>query len=290
LKSEKKIAILGAGPAGLGLAMKLLRRQDLNASVTVFDYKPYVGGIAASFKEEDIYFDHGSHRLHPATSAEILDDIKGLLQSDLLDRPRNGRISLLGRFVKFPLNPLDLALHLPPSFMAGFTLDLLTKPFRPSKKPQETFADVLMDGLGKTMCHEFYFPYAKKLWGLDPEKISVIQAQRRVSANSISKIIAKAFSLLPGIKKEGKGRFFYPRKGFGQISIAMAEEVQKLGGQLRLSTLVTSIDLSTTGQKTLTITPAVPTDDGAKPKTGEQPEEQIYDFVFSTIPLTVLAK
>ena len=279
---RKQIAILGAGPAGLALALRLLRRDDLDAKVVVIDLKPYVGGLASSFEHEGLYFDYGSHRLHPATSPEIMGDIKALLGPDLLERPRHGRISLLKRFVKFPLNPINLATHLPPSFMLGFGSDLLSKPFR--KKPQDpgSFAEALEAGLGQTICQEFYFPYARKLWGLKPEEISVIQAQKRVSADSVGKLIRKVLSLMPGFKAPGAGIFYYPKRGYGQISDAMADEVRRLGGEIRLSTRITKIQKQGDAPATLTM---VPTD-----ADNGEPVELTAGFVFSTIPVTVLAQ
>ena len=38
------------------------------------------------------------------------------------------------------------------------------------------------------MCERFYFPYARKLWGLEPEEISGEQARRRLSADSPAKL------------------------------------------------------------------------------------------------------
>ncbi len=282
MEEKKNIIILGAGPAGLMLALQLLHRKQPDWNVILVEQKPYPGGIAASFNDEGLYFDFGSHRLHPATAPEILHELQALLGDDLLNRPRNGRIRLLNRFVKFPLNPVDLVLHLPFSFVIGFTGDLLLKPFRKKNTPQNSFADALLQGLGKTICKNFYFPYAKKLWGLPPQEISIIQAQRRVAANSFGKIIKKVLSLLPGIKKENAGRFFYPRQGFGQISVVLAREVERLGGKIYYSSTAEQISFRQ-GRP-----------DNVRLKINSENSTEVIDcrcnFVFSTIPLTVLAR
>ena len=287
---KSQIAILGAGPAGLALGMKLLRRSDLHSDVVIIDLKPCVGGLAASFERDGLYFDHGSHRLHPATSAEVLTDIRALLGPDLLERPRNGRISLLGRLVKFPLNPVDLALHLPFSFMSGFTWDMVSRPLRKKHQLHTSFADALLDGLGKTICQEFYFPYARKLWGLNPEDISVVQAHKRVSANNLSKMLAKVFSFIPGIRQEGAGRFYYPVKGYGQISEALAQEVKRLGGHIHLSTVVHEIRIQPGQKIKLLSAPASLSENGAPANKRTQPEVLEADFVFVTIPITALVQ
>ncbi len=64
----------------------------------------------------------------------------------------------------------------------------------------ETFASVLERGLGRTICRDFYFPYARKVWGMPPEELSVVQARRRVGASSLGKMAQKVLSSVPGLK------------------------------------------------------------------------------------------
>ena len=113
--SKPHVVILGAGPAGLGAAYRLSRRGL--AQVTVLERNAWIAGNAGSFELAGMQVDYGSHRLHPACDPEVLDDIRSLLGDDLLDRPRHGRIRLRGRWIHFPLKPLDLALRLPPTFI-----------------------------------------------------------------------------------------------------------------------------------------------------------------------------
>jgi protoporphyrinogen oxidase len=89
------IAILGAGPAGLGLAYRLSLRRKFD--VTVLERGQTVGGNAGSFELCGLRVDYGSHRLHPSCSPEILADMQEFLGADLLDRPRHGRIRLRDR-------------------------------------------------------------------------------------------------------------------------------------------------------------------------------------------------
>ncbi len=281
--AEKTIAVLGAGPAGLGLAWRLVRRPSLQARVVVVEQASDVGGLAASFVFQGLSFDYGSHRLHRATSPEILADLRALLGEDLLDRPRNGRILMRGRFVKFPLQPVDLMLHLPPSFVAGFIGDILRAPLRRrQRRPERTFADVLLRGLGPTMCHSFYFPYAHKLWGLAPEQIDAVQAQRRVAAVDTGKLVKKALALLPGVRRRGAGRFFYPRRGYGQICQALAAAVREQGGEILLNAKVTSLAFDPERHRKVEVRW-----EAAEGGHGDGRAVEA-DFVFSTIPLPML--
>lgn len=274
--AKTRITILGGGPAGVGAAWQLALQNK--AEAVVLEQRDVVGGNAGSFELEGLRVDYGSHRLHPACDPKILDDLRRLLGDDLLDRPRHGRIRLQGRWIHFPLKPQDLVLRLPPSFGAGVAFDAVSKFFRSASNGNghETFTSVLEKGLGPTICRDFYFPYAEKIWGLAPEKLSATQAHRRVSAASLGKMARKVASVIPGFKTPGAGRFFYPRNGFGQISEAIAQDAKKHGAEIRLGCTVKSIEL------------------GRKQKVSFETEGHLEtieaDHVWSTIPLTVLAK
>jgi protoporphyrinogen oxidase len=271
------VLILGGGPAGLGAAYKLAKRDI--CQVTLIEQNPRVGGNAGSFELDGMRVDYGSHRLHPSCDPGILSDIRSLLDGDLLDRPRHGRIRLKNRWIHFPLKPFDLLLRLPPGFALGTMRDQIKKALASSVKRGDNinFASVMQNNLGETICKEFYFPYARKIWGIAPEDLSPEQAQRRVSANSPGKIIKKIFGSLPGLRKPGTGRFYYPRLGYGQISESYEAAARKLGAQVHLQTRVLSIDFRELDQIRVQVEQA-----------GECIEIQA-DYLWSTIPITRLA-
>lgn len=272
-----RICILGGGPAGVGGAWKL-KQLDASHEVTLFERNEFVGGNSGGFQHEGHWIDFGSHRLHPACSPDILDDIRKLLGPDLLDRPRHGRIRLMGRWVHFPLEPLDLLVHCDKAFAFGSLRDAMLKPFARRNSVDENFATVLRASLGPTICTHFYFPYAVKLWGHEPEALSAIQAKKRVSASTLGKLLRK---MLPKSKKPGTTgakRFFYPRDGFGQISRAYAEAAEQAGCSMKLGWTVESAER---------------TDDGSwsvEASRGNERTRVECDHLWSTIPLTILAK
>jgi protoporphyrinogen oxidase len=273
--AEPHVVILGAGPAGLGAAVRL--RESGRARVTVLERQPVPGGNAGSFEFAGLRVDYGSHRLHPACDPVILADIRSLLGDDLLDRPRHGRIGLRGRWVHFPLHPVDLLLRLDRGFALGVTRDLVAKPFR-SRQSADTFGDVLQANLGPTICSEFYFPYARKIWGTSPFELSGIQARRRVSAGSFAKLARKALSQVPGLKPPGAGRFYYPRRGFGQISEAYAARAERLGAELLFSSRATRL----TPPAELREGWRIEVEQAGEPRTIEA------DHLWSTIPIPAL--
>jgi protoporphyrinogen oxidase len=240
-QDAQQVVILGAGPAGVGAAYQLVKRGV--ARVTVLEQQDRVGGNAGSFDLEGVHCDYGSHRLHPVVAPEIMEDLRRLLGSDLLYQTRHGRILLQGRWIHFPLKPLDLFLRLPKSFALGILADIARKALPRGKNAgPETFASVLERGLGRTICREFYFPYARKLWGVAPEELALTTAQRRVSGSSIGKILQKVAKQIPGMKPPGAGRFYYMRHGYGQISQCLYEAARDAGAEFKFGARFTALD------------------------------------------------
>lgn len=272
---QPHVVILGSGPAGLGAAYRL--RHTNKASVTVLERSDRIGGNSGSFRLHGIPVDFGSHRLHPSCDAEILGDIRSLLGADLLDRPRHGRIRLQGRWLHFPLKPADLLVSMPPRFGLGVLGDSVRRPFARRHTGPETFATVLEAGLGRTICRDFYFPYAVKMWGEDPTALSAVQAQRRVSAGSLGKMVRRVLTMVPGLKRKGAGRFFYPRHGFGQICHGYHEAALEAGAMFVAGATVREVRLAQDHV-------AVVYED-ARGRT-----QLRADQVWSTIPITALAR
>lgn len=130
-------------------------------------------------------------------------------------RVRHGRIRLRGKWLHFPLKPLDLL---------------------PNRSPQGgNFASVLRTNLGQTICEQFYFPYARKIWGREPDELSAIQAHKRVSAGTFRKLLQRL------AKPPGAGTFYYPRRGYGQISEAYGEAAREQGAEILLRWSVSAL-------------------------------------------------
>jgi protoporphyrinogen oxidase len=258
------LIVLGAGPAGVGASFWAARS---GLDVTLVERAEVPGGAAGSFEIGGVRVDHGSHRLHPSIDGSILADLKELLGDELQLRIRNGRIRLSERWVGFPLSTGDLVRSLPPSFALGVVRDGVTAWAR---RPRgDTFAEVLRAGLGPTMCDRFYFPYARKLWGLDPDQIAGEQARRRVAASTFRRMVLKA---LRGARTGNV--FYYPRRGFGAIWEALADGARNEGADARFGATVTSIEVSEGCAR-------VVLSDGAA---------IAAPLVFSTLPLSALAR
>ena len=92
----------------------------------------------------------------------------------------------------------------------------------------------------------FFEDYTEKLWGVHPRNISADWGAQRVKGLSISKAIKNALSKL--FKKKNKEvetslieQFIYPKKGPGQLYEKMAEEIIRMGGEIRYHRTVNSV-------------------------------------------------
>ena len=268
--AQPHIVILGGGPAGCGAAYQL--HKTGRGRATLVEAQQMLGGNAGSFNENGIWLDFGSHRLHSACDPAILAELQRLLGDDMRLRDRHGRIRLRGKWLHFPLKATDLMLRLDKPFAAGAMRDMLMKTI--AKPPEgETFASVLRANLGPTICEHFYFPYARKIWGREPEELSGIQARKRVTAGTFAKLLKRL------AKPPGEGKFWYFREGYGQISRVLADHAKQKGADILMGWRAAALERTTTGPAwKVTL------------QKGDETRVLDADHVWSTIPVTLAAR
>ena len=230
------VTVVGAGPAGLVAA---LEAAEAGHDVVLHEASDRVGGMAGSFEVAGQRVDYGSHRLHPTIDPVLMARVRELLGGDLQTRVRNGRIRLVDRWVGFPLRPGRMVRELPFSFTGRVGADTLrktlVKPLRRSEP--DSFAAAVEQRLGRTVADRFYRPYAHKLYGSPAEDLAVELCDRRVSARSPVAVLRNA---VKATKASGR-TFYYPRRGYGQISEALADAAVAAGVDLRLDSPVDCI-------------------------------------------------
>lgn len=231
--ADMRVVVVGGGPTGLAASVGAAAAGH---DVVLIERSHQWGGMAASLEVSGQRVDLGSHRLHPAASDRVMGQLRDLLGDDLQTRTRNGRILIGGRWVRFPLSPVDMAKHLPPAFVAAAVRDTLLSPFR---TPQaDTYAEVVRAGLGPATLEWFYGPFARKLWGRSADDLHGEIARRRIAVSSPRRLIAK----LVKARREGPPVFLYPKHGYGQVVDELVAAATSAGVELLEGASVQRVD------------------------------------------------
>jgi len=99
-EKNKKVAIFGAGPAGLTAGLELIQA---GYDVTIFEKDPqYIGGISRTVRYKDYRFDIGGHRFF-SKNEDIVRWWYEVMGDDFLTRPRVSRWLYKGKFFNYPI-------------------------------------------------------------------------------------------------------------------------------------------------------------------------------------------
>jgi protoporphyrinogen oxidase len=211
-----ELAILGGGPAGLGVAFYASRA---GIPFSLFEGSLELGGMCRTLVCGEHRYDRGAHRFHDRDS-EITRDLVELMGDELVRVDAPSAIRDDGRFIDFPPTPLNVM------FAYGFReagricLDLVRSGLRRGK-PLVTFEDFAVRRFGRTLARRILLNYSAKLWGLPTDQLSPDVATRRLQGMTLRSLLYEL--VFPGAKTEHvDGSFLYPRGGYGRIVDALA--------------------------------------------------------------------
>src|SRR5438034_5121160 len=238
---KTKVAIIGAGPAGLTAAYRLSKEE---VDVTILEADPvYVGGISRTATYQGFHFDIGGHRFFSKSKA-IEDLWTEILPNDMLVRPRSSRIFYGGKFFSYPLKPFEALLKLGIFKSVLCVFSWLKARLFPVRNPRN-FEEWVSNQFGKRLFNTFFKSYTEKVWGMSCREISADWAAQRIKGLSLGSAIKNA--LLPQRYNGDRSKviktlinsFRYPRRGPGMMWEACAERMKTLGGKLETGCKVT---------------------------------------------------
>jgi protoporphyrinogen oxidase len=254
---SKKIAIIGAGPAGLTAAY-LLGKAGLQ--VQVFEKDPqYVGGISRTETYKGFHFDIGGHRFF-SKSKEVEDFWTEILGDEMLERPRSSRIYYNKKFFSYPLVAFE-ALNKLGIIESGLcVLSYLKAKAFPKKNPAN-FEDWVVNQFGERLFRIFFKTYTEKVWGIPCKEISADWAAQRIKGLSLSSAIWNAL-FKSGNKSSSKDKviktlidsFRYPKYGPGLMWETCAEKSKAMGVQIQMNCGVQGIEMKQDGSWTVQTT------------------------------------
>ena len=237
--SDRPIAVVGGGPAGLTAALEL---AQLGESALVFEKDSVVGGISRTASHEGFRFDIGGHRFFTKI-AEVDRLWHELLGDDFIERPRLSRIYYNGKFFDYPLKPLDALRKLGPIEAVRIVLSYARVRLFP-RREERSFEDWVTNRFGKRLFEIFFKSYTEKVWGIPCDEISADWAAQRIKNLDLTAAIKNA---LLGQSRSGEvvttliDRFHYPRLGPGMMWERCRERCAELGASTRMGAEVVQI-------------------------------------------------
>ena len=265
----KTAIIIGAGPAGLTAAYKLLKETDIKP--IIIEESDSVGGISKTVSFRGNKMDLGGHRFFtkneevnnlwneflnkqslPSKDEIILNKRKNYRSCNekgnpekfddvFLLRNRVSRIFYKRKFFDYPIK-LSLKLFINMGFVdtiksgVGFIGSMI------KKRDEKSLEDFYINKFGKQLYSMFFEDYTEKLWGVHPSKLSADWGAQRIKGVSIKQILKDAFTNKKSNETSLIEEFEYPKYGPGQLFEKMKDEIIKMGGEFKFNEKVESIE------------------------------------------------
>jgi protoporphyrinogen oxidase len=229
--TKKTAIIIGAGPAGLTLALELLRRTEIRP--VILEQSEYMGGISRTVRYKGNRMDIGGHRFfsksdrvmqwwfdilpleRPAegeTESEAVREIAyhgrrhevrapARRSADprhddevMLVRSRKSRIYFMRKFFDYPIALSADTLKkmgLLKTFAIGFSY--LKSVVAPIRN-EENLEQFFVNRFGRRLYQTFFKSYTEKVWGVPCNEISAAWGAQRIKGLSIRKAVAHMVS------------------------------------------------------------------------------------------------
>jgi len=239
---DKKVIVIGAGPAGLTAAYQL---SKAGVPSVVLEKDRVVGGLCRTVNYKGFLFDIGGHRFF--TKVKVVEDLwrEILGEADFVPRRRLSRIHYNGRLFYYPLRFWNAL------FGLGFwnSLLILLSYFKAQlfpEKPEETFETWVSNRFGERLYRIFFKTYTEKVWGIPCSEITADWAAQRIKGLSLLQALK---SIL--IKQERRDKnaviktlidsFHYPTRGPGMMWEKAARLAEDRGSSVRLGVQIEKI-------------------------------------------------
>jgi protoporphyrinogen oxidase len=206
--------ILGAGPAGLSMAL------FLDGTSEVLEADDHPGGHAASFFQDGFTFDYGPHIMF-SKNKPVLQFMIDSLAGNVHECRRKNVVSFRNRLVKYPFENALAALPLEDNLacLKGYVYN----PYKAKFPKPANLREWLLATFGDGICERYLFPYNEKVWNIPVEDLSMLWADRIPNPDP-EDILKSAI----GYETEGylhQLYYHYPRKGgYQAISEAWARK------------------------------------------------------------------
>lgn len=266
--SQKKVAVIGAGPAGITTAYELAKA---GFSVDVYEASDRVGGLSKTIDLWDQKVDLGPHRFF-SNDNKINKVWLEVVGRDYRMVNRLTRIYYKKKFYFYPLKPFDALFKLGIGTATICVLSYMRQRIAPVKK-DGSFETWVISRFGHRLYSIFFKTYSEKLWGISCKNLDEDFAAQRIKKLSLFEAVKNAIFKGKNKHKTLVDQFAYPIGGTGMVYDRMKEFVESKGGNVFVNTPIQKVIAA---DKKAT---------GVELKSGES---RTYDHVVSSMPITHL--
>jgi len=215
------ITILAGGPAGLSVGY-YARKHRL--SFTIYEASHRVGGNCITHRQGNFMFDSGAHRLHDKDE-EVTQEIKCLLGDELHRVSAPSQIYFRGKYIDFPLSPLDLLTKIGTLEFSKAGFDFLSARLNKTAS-DDSFESLALYRYGRGIAEKFLLNYSEKLWGLPCRCLSPNVSGKRLKGLDLRTFLIEATLGKMAKTQHLDGSFYYPKLGYGRV----AEKIEQFCG------------------------------------------------------------
>ncbi len=267
----KKVAVIGAGPAGLTTAYELSKSDQVE--VKVFEASDCPGGLSKSIDLWGHTVDMGPHRFFSSDARvnklwlEVIGDEYRMVN-------RLTRIYYKDKYFNYPLKAMNALLNLGVPEATRCMLSYMSEKISPTPLEGD-FETWVRSRFGKRLFEIFFKSYSEKLWGVDCKSLDADFAAQRIKKFSLTEAIKHSLNLGGSKHKTLVDQFAYPYKGTGMVYEKMCQAILAKGHQIHFNTPVRKVITKQNKAK------------GLITYNGEVEE---FDHVVSSMPISLLIK
>lgn len=232
-----KYLIIGAGPAGLSTACRLLENgQD---DFMVLEKENEAGGLCRSVEIAGSPFDFGGGHFLDVRNSLVNEFLFRYMGEGEWDQyTRDSRINLGGQMIGSPIEANIWMLDMDEQIQY---LKAVAEAGCVSGKPMpEKFTEWIFWKLGSKIAENYMIPYNQKMFGEDLDSLGTYWLEKLPDV-SFEDVLRSCLEHRVYAKQPGHARFFYPKRhGYGEIWRRMGES---LGNRLRKGVKAEELDV-----------------------------------------------
>lgn len=234
-----KFLILGAGPAGLTFANKLL--QSSEDSFIVLEKEHEAGGLCRSVIVDGSPFDIGGGHFLDVRRPHVNEFLFHFMPEDEWDiYNRKTTLHVNGNVIGQPIEANiwqmkieDQVEYLKSIAVAGCNL---------GKDMPEKFVDWIYWKLGEKIAKDYMIPYNQKMFSKELDQLGTYWLEKLPNV-SFEETLLSCLEKKPYGKDPGHTKFYYPNKyGYGELWLRMADA---LGEHIEYNMTINGIDFNT---------------------------------------------